>query len=920
MLVESAPNGFWIQMLFNDNFLCKFEPYLTKAIFLKTFPKQIQFKFPWRTYQQRVLDELKEHLDDNHLHVVAPPGSGKTVLGLEVAIRLNKPTLIFAPTIAIRNQWVDRFTEMFLQQEKTPDWISFDIKNPKFLTVSTYQALHAAFHQKDEAVSALLNRLKKQNIGTIVVDEAHHLQKVWWQSLILIKNQLEATIVGLTATPPYDVSHSEWQNYIELNGPVDTEIAVPELVKAGDLCPHQDYLFFSRPTVEEITKLNNYRERIKNLFSDLQKDKGLINAIANYPAIKQPFEQQQWIFSNVETYSAMLIFLNAVGKNIRAEHLQIIGNKGVKLPKLDYDWLQKLLSFYLFSNDSVFLQNEELQEQIKNKLRRHSALEKNTINFHLNHKLTGFLSTSINKMNSINRIVAFEYEQLQHNLRMVILTDYIRKEYLSENKLNKLDKIGAFPIFEKLRRANYGVKIGLLTGSLVIIPTSVLEQFKRLAKEFDLKDISTIPLAFDEQFVIIKPNDAVRHNIVHIVTQIFEQGNIEVLIGTKSLLGEGWDAPAINALILASFVGSFVLSNQMRGRAIRTQPGNPNKTSNIWHLVSIDPTVRTGGTDLETLSRRFKAFVGISMKDKGGIENGIGRFDLPKELWTDAQLEKVNERMFDIAKDREGLLNKWQKALGEGAQLVEQIKIPFRTNNKKAKRSYTEDLQLYFNRTIAYGIGLVISMISGFAQYVLESFLHNIRHFHTFTQLWQWLMYIGGVGVLVFGKLFYDTFRIWLTYRDISKDIAGISKALVETLHNMGIIKTPLHEIEIISLTDDKGAVYSYLKGASNYEKSIFIRSLSEIIMPIDNPRYVIIRKNRFVKIATQKDYHSVPELIGQHKKTAVFFAQKWRNYVGKNQLVYTRNIEGRMLLVHARMHALSSEFVDKTEVLNRWQ
>jgi hypothetical protein len=34
-------------------------------------------------------------------------------------------------------------------------------------------------------------------------------------------------------------------------------------------------------------------------------------------------------------------------------------------------------------------------------------------------------------------------------------------------------------------------------------------------------------------------------------------------MATKSLLGEGWDAPCINALMLAGFVGSFVLSNQM---------------------------------------------------------------------------------------------------------------------------------------------------------------------------------------------------------------------------------------------------------------------------------------------------------------------------------------------------------------------
>ena len=68
---------------------------------MKTFDKAIQFCYPWRSYQQRALDELHTHLHNDKLHLVAPPGSGKTVLGLEVMLQLNKATLIMAPTLAI---------------------------------------------------------------------------------------------------------------------------------------------------------------------------------------------------------------------------------------------------------------------------------------------------------------------------------------------------------------------------------------------------------------------------------------------------------------------------------------------------------------------------------------------------------------------------------------------------------------------------------------------------------------------------------------------------------------------------------------------------------------------------------------------------------------------------------------------------
>ncbi|MEQ9229976.1 MAG: DEAD/DEAH box helicase family protein, partial [Cyclobacteriaceae bacterium] len=239
---------------------------------LSQFPSGIRFKYPWRTYQQRVLDELESHLSYNHLHVIAPPGSGKTVLGLEVMLRLNKPTLILAPTRAIRNQWIDRFCTLFLQTNQKPDWISDTIKDPQFITVSTYQGLHAACTGTEELIESeededespegvyieanlreVISALQNQGLGTIVIDEAHHLKNAWWQSIIKIKNHLSPVIVGLTATPPYDVTYAEWTRYIDLNGPVDTEISVPELIKEGDLCPHQDYVLISNPTEEELT-------------------------------------------------------------------------------------------------------------------------------------------------------------------------------------------------------------------------------------------------------------------------------------------------------------------------------------------------------------------------------------------------------------------------------------------------------------------------------------------------------------------------------------------------------------------------------------------------------------------------------------------------------------------------------------------
>lgn len=909
---------------------------------MKEFPKNLRFKYDWRRYQKRVLDDLREHLDDNHLHIIAPPGSGKTVLGLEVAIRLNKPTIIFAPTVAIRNQWIQRFCELFLQTCERPDWISRDIRKPEFLTVVTYQALHAASTNtiidedseiadtEEESESGensktvktidtkeIVKSLKAKGIGTIVVDEAHHLKNEWWKSLNSIKIALKTTIVGLTATPPYDVTYNEWQRYIDLNGPVDAEISVPELVVENDLCPHQDYIYLSEPTEEEFRLIQDQRDKAQNVFEEIKKDETLINAITNHPIFLNPSEKIDWIYNNLECYSAVLIFLNSVGNTVTESHLEIIGDKKFRVPQLNYEWIEILLSFYLFDDKENFIIYGEHKEKLINKLKRNGLLERKSISFRHNQKVNRFISTSLGKLQSIDKIVDIEYNTLGTNLRMVILTDYIRREFLINNNQNNLilNKIGVLPIFEQLRRTNEkNMKLGILSGSLILIPKTALNALTYASKKLGIENLSYSTLVYDNNYLIINSNERLKHDIVQLITQIFEQGEIEVLIGTKSLLGEGWDAPTINSLILASFVGSYVLSNQMRGRAIRSDRNNPNKTGNIWHLVCVDHTAKDGGDDLQLLKRRFKSFVGVNNNEEVSIENGISRLNLP-ENYTKSDIENSNKKTIQIASQRENLKKKWNDALLNGVALTEEIKVPFPED-----KDYKGLKSLYYNKTIANLLAALGSSLLGFSQGILEGLGRSARNIHSREDLLRFLMIIGMVGVLFFGRQFYKTFKIFIKYRDISKDIQQIGEALLESLVKMGAIQTEYSNLFVKSSVDNFGAIYCHLDGGTTYEKSTFIKALQEILASIDNPRYLIIRKSLFLKVISQKDYHSVPEIIGQNKKAAEYFERQWSRFVGTCELIYTRTIEGRKILLKSRINSLSSEFEEKTERINKWR
>ena len=64
-----------------------------KGVVLMNF-NNIKFKGTFRSYQQRILDSADLYLSDGKINIVAAPGSGKTILGLELIRRLGNPCII----------------------------------------------------------------------------------------------------------------------------------------------------------------------------------------------------------------------------------------------------------------------------------------------------------------------------------------------------------------------------------------------------------------------------------------------------------------------------------------------------------------------------------------------------------------------------------------------------------------------------------------------------------------------------------------------------------------------------------------------------------------------------------------------------------------------------------------------------------
>src|SRR5260370_11602935 len=468
----------------------------------KTFPDGVAFQKNWRTYQARLLDGLEEYVDDKRLHIVAAPGSGKTVFGLEVVRRINQPTLVLAPTITIRNQWVDRLIDHFLPPgQSCPSWVSTDLKHPALLTVTTYQALHALCsgeldkesvqiseeddrdhsennHEHEngcsETVIQLPQILTEAGFRTLVLDEAHHLRTEWWKTLTFVaKHLLDPTIVALTATPPYDVSPFEWQRYQELCGPVDAEVSVPELVLRGDFCPHQDYVYFSTPAEKEQKTLSDFRQAMDQFFQRLQANQAVTTTLVVHPWLMSPATQVEQILEDPQYLSSMVLYLRAAGEKISPDVLETLGLPGKRIPALDLELLELLLSHCLCSDAAILSGSEALFKSLRHELFAIGAIERHKVKLRNPSDHTRLLTASTTKLKSIEEIVRLEAEAQGSELRCVILTDFIRKAEMPKNGAETalFEDIGIVPIFESLRRGPLSnLRLCVLRSSIAMIP------------------------------------------------------------------------------------------------------------------------------------------------------------------------------------------------------------------------------------------------------------------------------------------------------------------------------------------------------------------------------------------------------------------------------------------------------------------
>ena len=98
-----------------------------------------------RPYQQKVVDLFREKTanKEKKLHIVAPPGSGKTIIGISLLLESQKKGVVFSPNAAIQAQWINRFYDAtdvlnFTAVTETSFSTSID-KHPSYFSHTCYK-------------------------------------------------------------------------------------------------------------------------------------------------------------------------------------------------------------------------------------------------------------------------------------------------------------------------------------------------------------------------------------------------------------------------------------------------------------------------------------------------------------------------------------------------------------------------------------------------------------------------------------------------------------------------------------------------------------------------------------------------------------------------------------------------------------
>jgi hypothetical protein len=410
-----------------------------------------------------------------------------------------------------------------------------------------------------------------------------------------------------------------------------------------------------------------------------------------------------------------------------------------------------------------------------------------------------------------------------------------------------------------------------------------------------------------------------------LITRYFEQGSSRCLLGTRGLLGEGWDAESINVLIDLTGVTTTTSVHQMRGRSLRLDPNEVHKVANNWDVICVARDHPKGAADYERMVRKHRNYFAIT--GAGEIESGVGHLDQrlsPFGPPADDVLAMVNRDVLERAAERDRIYTLWR--VGEPYR-----NLPTQTVRIRAQRALgvsarrldgsapgSRSPRLVKARAIAgTGLGLSSALISVAAG--------------------QDLLAIGLGGLMMAGGVGWAAHSM-MTYADRlgpSSCLDDLAAAIAEALVATSLVDNRLTAAAGRVATQPDGYYRCYLEGATLQDSNVFAESLDELLAPIQSPRWIIPRyvsgpprnffgglrllASRFAndRIGATVVYHSVPAVLGANKTRVQAFESAWNRRVSAGKALYQDDPRAQAII---QLQRGEDPFAVTTQMRTLWE
>lgn len=858
--------------------------------------------FEPRPHQRAALASVESAVADgaDRAWVVLPPGAGKTYVGLEVIRTRGRQAVVFAPNTAIQMQWCAGWRSYGSDlAARTARSLAAPI------TALTYQSLASFDGRRDEwdddgPAGSLVDRLHPngralvetlRGLGpiTIVLDECHHLLEVWGHLVAQVLALLpDAFVLGLTATPPSVLDARQGALVGELFGSITYAASIPAAVREGTLAPFAELARVTTPTPAESHWLAAQSERFTQLTTDLLTPGFGSTGLLTW--FDRRFDAEPWHAMERRSpglaaaglrlaYAGLLAVPD--GARVREEH---------RHPPTADDWVALIDDW---SRGCLLASGESGDGEIVDRIRRTLP----GVGYQWTRKgirrgrspVDRVLARSAAKADECVEIVAAENASLGHRLRLLVVCDHENAAATTPETLHGVLDAAAGSARLLLRclvddDRTRGLGAVLVTGSTVAAAPEVAARLIDFVREREPALAAGLSAErWRDDAVAAVVGGWSSREWVALVTAFFEAGHIRVLVGTRALLGEGWDARGLNSLVDLSSAATPSAVVQTRGRALRRDPAWPEKVALTWTVVCITEDHPRGGTDWDRFVRKHEGYFGVD--DDGDVVSGVSHVDARFSPYAPPPVDaisEVNARMQVRGEARTDIARRWRV----GAPYVDEVVHTVRVREARGARRT--------GQVSAGGVEVPAVLAGAKGPYRVADGRRP------WSRPWRNVRLAGRTaGTEAYAAAVADGLRA-----------AGLSPAGAEALR--------------VDVESD-GELRVRLDGVGGEDASrLFSESLEEVLEPLGEPRYVVPRyvvgpagvwagwrQALHLLRADGVAWHAVPRALAVNAERAQGYARAWNAWVSGGDALYTGSPAGAGVLVaHRGIDPFDAEIV----------